>query len=95
MRLCYSERRVWLENALQQQGFDVVPQAGGIQLVMRVKGDDRVLVAKARDAGLAVQALSDWRMVTTGEGGILMSFTNLTSQAMALKAAKQLRDAIS
>jgi len=42
-----------------------------------------------------VQALSDWRMVSRGEGGILMSFTNLTSQAMALKAAKQLRDAIS
>lgn len=95
MRLCYSERRVWLESALQQQGFDVVPQAGGIQLVMRVKDDDRVLVAKARDAGLAVQALSDWRIVSKGEGGILMSFTNLTSQTMALKAAKQLRDAIS
>ena len=95
MRLCYSERRVWLEQALQQQGFDVVPQAGGIQLVMRVSGDDRALVAKAREAGLAVQALSDWRMVSKGEGGILMSFTNLTSMAMALKVAQQLRDAIS
>lgn len=95
MRACYSERRLWLEHALQQQGFDVVPQAGGIQMVMRVNGDDRVLVEKARKAGLAVQALSDWRMVSRGEGGILMSFTNLTSQAMALKAAKQLRDAIS
>lgn len=95
MRACYSERRLWLEHALQQQGFDVVPQAGGIQMVMRVNGDDRVLVEKARKAGLAVQALSDWRMVSRGEGGILMSFTNLTSQVMALKAAKQLRDAIS
>lgn len=95
MRLCYSERRVWLEHALAQQGFDVVPQAGGIQLVMRVNGDDRALVEKARKAGLAVQALSDWRMVSQGEGGILMSFTNLTSQAMAHQAAKQLRMAIS
>ncbi len=95
MRLCYSERRLWLEQALQQQGFDVVPQAGGIQLVMRVSGDDRALVAKARKAGLAVQALSDWRMVSQGEGGILMCFTNLTSQAMAHQAVKQLREAIS
>ncbi|MEW7312015.1 PLP-dependent aminotransferase family protein [Buttiauxella gaviniae] len=94
MRLCYSQRRVWLEQALQQQGFDVVPQAGGIQLVMRVRGDDRGLVAKARAAGLAVQALSDWRMVSQGEGGILMSFTNLTSQGMAQQVAKQLREAI-
>lgn len=95
MRLCYSERRVWLENALTHQGFDVVPQAGGIQLVMRVNGDDRALVEKARKTGLAVQALSDWRMVSQGEGGILMSFTNLTSQAMAHQVAKQLRAAIS
>lgn len=95
MRLCYSERRVWLENALAQQGFDVVQQAGGIQLVMRVNGDDRALVEKARKAGLAVQALSDWRMVSQGDGGILMSFTNVTSQAMAHQVAKQLRAAIS
>jgi len=33
--------------------------------------------------------------VSKGEGGILMSFTNLTSMAMALKVAQQLRDAIS
>jgi GntR family transcriptional regulator/MocR family aminotransferase len=95
MRLCYSERRVWLEEALREQGFDVVPQAGGIQLVMRVSGDDRAWVAKARQAGLAVQALSDWRMVSKGEGGILMSFTNLTSQVLARQVAKQLREAIS
>lgn len=94
MRLCYSERRVWLEHALVQQGFDVVPQAGGIQLVMRVHGNDRALVEKARKAGLAVQALSDWRIDSQGEGGILMSFTNLTSQAMAQQVAKQLRVAI-
>ncbi|GDX05133.1 PLP-dependent aminotransferase family protein [Buttiauxella sp. A111] len=95
MRLCYSERRVWLEQALREQGFDVVPQAGGIQLVMRVRGDEREWVAKAREAGLAVQALSDWRMVSKGEGGILMSFTNLTSPSLARQAAKQLREAIS
>ncbi len=94
MRLCYSERRVWLETALRDEGFEVVPQEGGIQLVMRVKGDDRALVARARASGLAVQALSDWRMASKGEGGILMSFTNVTSLQMAQRYAKRLREAI-
>ncbi len=94
MRQCYGERRVWLETALQNEGFDVVPQAGGIQLVMRVKGDDRALVARARAAGLAVQALSDWRTISKGEGGILMSFTNVVSPEMARRYARQLRQAI-
>lgn len=94
MRQCYSERRVWLETALQNEGFDVVPQAGGIQLVMRVKGNDRELAARALAAGLAVQALSDWRLLPTGEGGILMSFTNVVTQQMAQRYASQLRQAI-
>lgn len=94
MRQCYSERRVWLETALQREGFDVVPQAGGIQLVMRVEGDDRVMVEKARMSGLAVQALSDWRIMSGGGGGILMSFTNIVSEAMAQRYAAQLRQAI-
>lgn len=94
MRQCYGERRVWLETALQSEGFAVVPQAGGIQLVMRVKGDDRALAARARAAGLAVQALSDWRMTSKGEGGILMSFTNVVSLEMARRYARQLRLAI-
>lgn len=94
MRQCYSERRVWLETALRDEGFEVVPQEGGIQLVMRVKGDDRALVTRARASGLAVQALSDWRMASKGEGGILMSFTNVTSLQMAQRYAKRLREAI-
>ncbi len=40
----------------------------GIQLVMPVNGDDRLLAQRAVAAGLAVQALSDWRMRHTGEG---------------------------
>lgn len=94
MRQCYSERRVWLESALAEQGFEVVPQAGGIQLVMRMQGDDRAMVAKARAAGLAVQALSDWRMTSAGEGGIVMSFTNISSQETARRYALKLRQVI-
>jgi GntR family transcriptional regulator/MocR family aminotransferase len=68
MRASYAQRRQWLESALQAQGFQRRPSAGGIQLVIAVNGDDRAL-AKARQAGLAVQALSDWRMQSRGEGG--------------------------
>ncbi|VTM92678.1 MocR-like pyridoxine biosynthesis transcription factor PdxR [Raoultella planticola] len=94
MRTCYAQRRQWLESALLAQGFSVVPQLGGIQLVITVNGDDRALAVKARQAGLSVQALSDWRMQSRGEGGLLVSFTNLTSMAMATEAVRLLKAAL-
>lgn len=94
MRTCYAQRRHWLESALLAQGFSVVPQLGGIQLVITVNGDDRALAVKARQAGLSVQALSDWRMQSRGEGGLLVSFTNLTSMAMATEAVRLLKVAL-
>lgn len=48
MRASYAQRRLWLESALRAQGFTVVPQAGGIQMVVRVAGDDRPLAQRAR-----------------------------------------------
>ena len=94
MRQHYAQRRQWTESALKEQGFHVVAQEGGIQLVIAIKGDDVALVHKANEAGLAVQALCRWRLKTTGEGGILMSFTNITSAEMAQDVAKRLRLAI-
>lgn len=94
MRTCYAQRRQWLESALLAQGFSVVPQLGGIQLVITVNGDDRALAVKARQAGLSVQAMSDWRMQSRGEGGLLVSFTNLTSMAMATEAVRLLKVAL-
>ncbi len=94
MRQHYAQRRQWMENALADQGFTVVPQDGGIQMVMTIAGDDVALVRKANQAGLAVQALSHWRMVSAGKGGILLSFTNIHSAEMAQQAARQLRQAI-
>ncbi|MCQ7060969.1 PLP-dependent aminotransferase family protein [Escherichia coli] len=91
MRQHYAQRRQWMETALTEQGFTVVPQDGGIQLVMSVSGEDTVLVRKANLAGLAVQALTDWRITSTGKGGILLSFTNIRSVEMAQQAAYQLR----
>lgn len=94
MRQHYAERRQWMENALTEQGFSVIPQEGGIQLVMSVDGDDVALVRKANQAGLAVQALSRWRITSEGKGGILLSFTNISSAEMAQQAAYQLRMAL-
>lgn len=94
MRLHYAQRRQWLEQALEAQGFQVVPQKGGIQLVMSVDGDDRALATRGREAGLAVQALSDWRMASQGPGGLLMSFTNISSLAMAQQQALMLSRAM-
>lgn len=94
MRASYALRRQWLESALAAAGFAVVPQLGGIQLVIATRGDDRLLARRAREAGLDVQALSDWRMQSRGEGGLLVSFTNLTSPEMAAALVHQLRQAV-
>lgn len=94
MRQHYARRRLWMEEALLEQGFAVVPQEGGIQLVVAVDADDRLLTAKANQAGLAVQALSRWRLKSEGRGGLLLSFTNITSAEMAKQVARQLREVI-
>ncbi|EPC0821787.1 PLP-dependent aminotransferase family protein [Escherichia albertii] len=90
MRQHYAQRRQWIEQALTQQGFQVVPQKGGIQLVIRLPGDDIALARKASAAGLAVQALSDWRIQSSGEGGLLLSFTNIINENMAQQVVQQL-----
>ncbi|GKX55919.1 DNA-binding transcriptional regulator [Leminorella grimontii] len=94
MRQHYAERRQWIAQALTEQGFQVAPQDGGIQLVIMVEGDDTAMVSKANHAGLAVQALSRWRMEPTGQGGMLLSFTNIISAEMAQQVARRLRQAV-
>ncbi|EFA5512223.1 PLP-dependent aminotransferase family protein [Escherichia coli] len=94
MRQHYAQRRQWIEQALTQQGFQVVPQKGGIQMVIRMIGDDIAHARKANAAGLAVQALSDWRIRSSGEGGLLLSFTNIVNEGMARQVAQQLRKAL-
>lgn len=93
MRLHYAQRREWLEAALIQYGFNVVPQNGGIQLVVEIDGDDKGIVARAQRKGLAVQALSNWHMAQPARSGLLMSFTNITSAEMARQWVEQLYDA--
>lgn len=92
MRLHYAQRRAWLEAALIHYGFNVVPQHGGIQLVVAIDGDDKSIVARAQLRGLAVQALSDWHSTHPVRSGILMSFTNITSAEMAMKWVGRLQE---
>ena len=94
MRQHYAQRRRWLELALAEQGLAVSPGEGGIQLLLPVEGDDRVLAQRARDAGLAVQALSDWRIVQEGAGGLLMGFTNIATGEEAQRLAAMLGAAL-
>lgn len=94
MRVHYAQRRRWLEEALAANGFQVVEQLGGIQMVVAVEGDDRAMAYQARRAGLAVQAVSDWRIANNGQAGLIMSFTNIISQKMAQQQVAALKEVI-
>lgn len=94
MRVHYAQRRRWLEEALVAHGFQVVEQFGGIQLLVAVNGDDRAMALSARRAGLAVQAVNDWRLGSEGPAGLIMSFTNIMTRAMADAQVSALRAAI-
>ena len=94
MRVHYAERRRWLETSLRANGFQVQEQLGGIQLVVTVDGDDRLMAQRARQAGLAVQAVNDWRIGQRGQAGLIMSFTNIVSQQMADAQVAALKAAI-
>lgn len=94
MRVHYAQRRRWLEDALVAHGFQVVEQLGGIQLLVAVNGNDRAMALSARRAGLAVQAVNDWRLGSEGPAGLIMSFTNIMTRAMADAQVSALRAAI-
>jgi len=100
MRQLYAERRGYLKQALTAAfGADVLQvteQAGGIQLCARLNANlnDAAIARRAREQGLAVQALSDWQVLRRERGdalrpnGLLMGFPNITSpqEAQALSA---------
>lgn len=94
MRQCYAKRRIWLETALHEQGFGVKKQQGGIQMVIEIHADDRALAQRANQVGLAVNALSDWRLEHPGARGLLLGFTNISSFEMAQQYVALLRKAI-
>ncbi|SEO92343.1 GntR family transcriptional regulator / MocR family aminotransferase [Luteibacter sp. UNC138MFCol5.1] len=92
MRPLYATRRQYLVEALVDRLDDrlfVQPQAGGLHVLAHLKArrNDRPIASAARANGMDVQALSDWRLTPSVEGGLLMGFANFGS-------ADEARDAV-
>ncbi|MEQ9876629.1 PLP-dependent aminotransferase family protein [Pectobacterium aroidearum] len=99
MRSLYAIRRGYLVDELLQtlgSHLAIQPQAGGIHVLAKLaaRGNDQSLAAAAQSHGLAIQALNDWRMSRSSQGGLLMGFTNVTEPAMAKALVHQLAVAI-
>ncbi|SQI39147.1 HTH-type transcriptional regulatory protein gabR [Leminorella richardii] len=95
MRVLYRQRREWLAQALEQQLGDfleVVPQAGGIQLLTKLKCalSDIEIAQHAWQQGLAVQALSHWQTTESVEQGLLVGFANFTNPEETERAVSHL-----
>jgi GntR family transcriptional regulator/MocR family aminotransferase len=95
MRALYAERRSYLVDALAQvigERLYVQPQAGGIHVLahLKTRQNDRALTASAQSSGLAVIALSNWRMRKSPRGGLLMGFANFATAADAVSAVRRL-----
>jgi GntR family transcriptional regulator/MocR family aminotransferase len=95
MRSLYATRRGYVVDALTDALGDrlfVQPQAGGIHILAHLKGrrNDRHLASAARANGMAIQALSDWRMRKAANGGLLMGFANFMTAEDASTAVGRL-----
>jgi GntR family transcriptional regulator/MocR family aminotransferase len=95
MRALYARRRAMLAESLAPyvaDGFVVNLQDGGMHLLVDVREDldDVALACRARDAGFAVRALTTWSNDSPGRRGLLMGFTNISSQAEAQRLVKAL-----
>ncbi|RZS80592.1 PLP-dependent aminotransferase family protein [Pigmentiphaga kullae] len=95
MRPLYAARRGYLADALARmpaERLHVQPQAGGIHILAHLPDgrSDKALAMAALDGGLAVQALSDWRMRKSSQGGLLMGFANFATAGDAAAAVEQL-----
>jgi GntR family transcriptional regulator/MocR family aminotransferase len=95
MRALYAQRRGYLVDALRQTfgaRLRVPPQAGGLHVLALLPSGqgDTAWAAAARAQGLAVQALSDWRMRPSSPGGLLMGFANFATPDQAVEAVRRL-----
>jgi GntR family transcriptional regulator/MocR family aminotransferase len=96
MRALYATRRGYLVNALAQTIGDrlhVQPQAGGIHVLahLNARRSDKSLAAAAQARGLAVTALSSWRVRKSSQGGLLMGFANFATAEDAVAAVRRLK----
>jgi GntR family transcriptional regulator/MocR family aminotransferase len=95
MRSLYATRRGYLIDALAQTIGDrlhVQPQAGGIHVLahLNVRQSDKILTTAAEARGLAVKALSDWRVCKSSRGGLLMGFANFATAEEAVASVRRL-----
>lgn len=95
MRTLYAARRGYLVDALTQtigERLHVQPQAGGIHVLahLNTSQSDKTLAAAAEARGLAVQALSNWRLRKSSQGGLLMGFANFATPEDAVASVRRL-----
>lgn len=95
MRALYATRRDYLVDALAQiigDRLHVQPQAGGIHVLahLRTRQSDKNVAALAESKGLAVMALSNWRMQKSVQGGLLMGFANFATAGEAAASVRRL-----
>jgi len=99
MRALYAERRGYLFEALTRtmgSALQIQPQAGGLHLLAHLppRQNDKLVTVAAQAAGLAVDALSHWRLRKSPQGGLLMGFANFATAAEAAAAVRRLRDVL-
>ncbi|SHI22831.1 MocR-like pyridoxine biosynthesis transcription factor PdxR [Pollutimonas bauzanensis] len=99
MRTLYVARRGYLVDALAQtmgERLHVQPQAGGIHVLahLNARQSDKTLAAAAQAKGLPVQALSDWRLRKSSQGGLLMGFANFATAEEAVASVRRLKAAL-
>ena len=69
---------------------------GGMHLLLDSGGNDACLAAHMRSCGMAPLLLADWYAVPSAQAGLLLSFTNITSEEQAYRLGLEiarLRDA--
>ncbi|WP_250507960.1 PLP-dependent aminotransferase family protein [Caballeronia sp. GAFFF3] len=105
MRALYAQRREWLATAIQKAFGDRVSiglPTGGMHLVAIFRADrdgpvdDLAMAARAREAGLAVLALSAWYLNARSKEtlrGIVVGFANVADAGEAARLARMLRRA--
>lgn len=95
MRPLYAARRGYLADALAQilgERLQAQAQAGGIHILAHLPAghSDTALAAAAQAGGLGVQALGDWRMRKSPQGGLLMGFANFATAEEAAASVRRL-----
>lgn len=99
MRDLYAQRRTHLWQALEAQLGDrlhVDLQAGGMHLLARFVNDenDAELAQRAQRRGLGVNALSTWFIGPVDQSGLLLGFTNISSEHDANRLVADLKGAL-